>query len=478
MSVMIKSGNSGELAEVKSGSLVTALTQDPENAGIVAFMSQNDDGSVTGTQYLKSPETSGDFRLRVGVDTLYFIDTFNYAAQNTSNWIYRTSTLTTTWAGGYMTLNGGAATGTGSTSVQTYKYIPMYGASSLYVEMSIALTNTPPANWQADFGLMTMGTSAPFTPSDGVYFRITSAGIYGVMNYNTSESTTNLLISASAISLNSNKKFTIVVSEDECEFWMDDVLLGEKKVPAGVGQPFMAASQPFGMRLVHTNTAGAICQLKISDVIISQADLNVTKPWSYQMAGTGHMSYQAQNGATMGSTANMINSYNPTSGSIANATVSASFVGLGGQFAVLPTLTANTDGILCSYLNPAPTVNLTGRTLVVNGIRISGVVTTLLATSGSAPVIYLFSAAFGHTGISLATAEGATAKSARRVPLGIQTYAGNAVAGTLGQSVEINFETPIVVNPNEYFQIVAKNAGTVTTSGVITFLVTIIGYYQ
>lgn len=38
--------------------------------------------------------------------------------------------------------------------------------------------------------------------------------------------------------------------------------------------------------------------------------------------------------------------------------------------------------------------------------------------------------------------------------------------------------TPILVQPGEFIQIVAKNLGTVTTSGVITFLVGIGGYWE
>ena len=49
-----------------------ALPNTPAQVGSVRLMSENDSGTVTGTPYLRSPETSSDYRLRVGVDTLFF----------------------------------------------------------------------------------------------------------------------------------------------------------------------------------------------------------------------------------------------------------------------------------------------------------------------------------------------------------------------------------------------------------------------
>jgi hypothetical protein len=84
----------------------------------------------------------------------------------------------------------------------------------------------------------------------------------------------------------------------------------------------------------------------------------------------------------------------------------------------------------------------------------------------------------------MATAEGTsfttnpTTKAPRRVPLGFETYVVTAPVGTLGQGVTFKFDTPIVVNPGEFVAICAKNLGTVTSAGVIVFLVTPDCYWQ
>ena len=61
---------------------------------------QNDAGDITGAAYLKSPETSPDFRLRTGTDTALFSDTFNATTQNTNVWAYTFATLTAAQPGG------------------------------------------------------------------------------------------------------------------------------------------------------------------------------------------------------------------------------------------------------------------------------------------------------------------------------------------------------------------------------------------
>jgi hypothetical protein len=78
----------------------------------------------------------------------------------------------------------------------------------------------------------------------------------------------------------------------------------------------------------------------------------------------------------------------------------------------------------------------------------------------------------------LATTESATTKAPRRLPLGLKTFATNAAAGTLGQRIDIDLATPIPVYPGEFVQLVAKNIGTVTTTGAITFLVSFGGYWE
>jgi hypothetical protein len=82
------------------------------------MFSENDAGGITGNVYLASPETSDDFRLRVGLDTILFQDSFNATNQNTANWKHVFTTQTMVQASGFLVTNNNltATTTTGSIS--------------------------------------------------------------------------------------------------------------------------------------------------------------------------------------------------------------------------------------------------------------------------------------------------------------------------------------------------------------------------
>ena len=87
--------------------------------------------------------------------------------------------------------------------------------------------------------------------------------------------------------------------------------------------------------------------------------------------------------------------------------------------------------------------------------------------------------AFGHTGVSLQNTEtNGTSKAPRRIALGYETFATTAAAGVIGAGVYMAFNSPICVQPGEFIQLVAKNLGTVTTGGVITFQVCFDGFFE
>lgn len=77
-----------------------------------------------------------------------------------------------------------------------------------------------------------------------------------------------------------------------------------------------------------------------------------------------------------------------------------------------------------------------------------------------------------------ATTNSATNRAPRRIPLGTSVFATNAVIGTVGQPVYMSFNSPIAIQQGQYFQILAKNLGTVTSAGVITHQICVDGYWE
>ena len=200
------------------------------------------------------------------------------------------------------------------------------------------------------------------------------------------------------------------------------------------------------------------------------------------VGAAGLASAQGTQGNTQGTTALYSNSLAAGAGAAMTNTAASLGTGLGGQFSAQPTLTVGTDGIVCSFQIPQGSVTVKPQVFMCTGVKIHGAVTTAL-TGG--PVVYAYSLAYGHTAVSMATAEGTsfttnpTTKAPRRVPLGFETYAAAAAVGILGSPAGIYMPFPdgVAVNPGEFVAVCAKNLGTVTTAGVITLHVTLTGYW-
>lgn len=461
------------MAEVTADNNLKVITPTvPAQAGFVKIAGEL---SALGDPYGLLNEvvrTSAQGRMTVGQPVALFNEFFNNTAINSAIMQAPVTTMTVTVAGGTLNLNASAITTVSTVArVSTYAYFPFQADMATYTTFDALLTQPPQNNAVIEMGFGIASASA--TPTDGAFFRYTATGtLVAVVNTNGAEITSASLTVPTEGVLS---RYKIVVENDRVFFSINGAVQAVLATPNTSGFPVYAPSQPWFARVINTAIAPSLANvLKIGYICVGLQDavglnLDVGALAAYQ----GKTGLQGQTGFTVGSTALYTNSLAPGAGAaIANATAGAGALGLGGQFSVLPTLTANTDGILCSYANPVPTAAIPGRTLLVKGIKIQGMVTTILA---GGPVYYVYSACFGHTNVSLATTESATAKAPRRLPIGFESYAATAAVGTLGSAngVYMAFNNPIPVLPGEFFAIAAKNIGTVTTTGVITILVTI-----
>lgn len=472
MAVQLTDGTNNALVDATSKGQIVQNPKVVTQAGFAAMASVIDSGTVTGSVTARPAVVSIDDRVSVGLDTTLLVDAFNSTAQNTAIWKNNLTTMTLTYSGGYAFLNAGANTASGSFAVlQSYRTFALYQAAGIHFEMRGFLTQTPQTNNTVYFGLGIPGTTA--APTDGVYFQYDATGVLkAVANFNGTLSVSAALTAPSA---NASHEFVINCTDDNAEFWIDGVLQAAVALPTGAALMTLSDSATVFVQDTNTGVTGAAQGVKVAFIGLWQFDTASGKPWPHQMCGQGFMASQGQDGGVMGSTALYTNSLAAGAGAAMTNTTAALGSGLGGQFAALPTLTAATDGIVCSYQNPTPTINVTGRLLYITGVRVQGLVTTAF-TGG--PVYYAYSLAYGHTSVSMATAEAAAAKAPRRVALGYETYVVTAPVGTLGQGLYVPFNSPIVVNPGEFIALCAKNLGTVTSVGVITFLVTFDGYWE
>lgn len=445
-------------------------------AGFTTLQVENDPGSITGTRYVTPLRASEDGRLSVGVDTVLALYNFTATTQNTGDFKHAFTTMTMTQSSGFLNINPALATVSGNYAyLQSWRYFSLQGDGDLHLDAIFQISAAPTTNQILEVGLF-LGT-AGVAPADGAFFRLTSAGLIGVISYSGAETTTGTMVASPTI--NTNAKYNITVSQRSVEFWINGVLGGEINTPAANAVPYLTLNLPLCMMMRNSGTVTGGMTTKIGSVHLSQRDLHTSKPWSQQMATQGN-AYQGQEGDTMGSLAIYNNSALAAAAALTNTTAAAQFTGLGGVALVLPTLAAGTDGILFSYQNPVGSTTQPPKTLVVTGIRVDASVQVVLA---GGPLTLIIGAAYGHTAVSLATAETgsfvtATTKAPRRVPLGNLDFVVTAAAGTGAVGITTKFDSPITVNPGEFFAITMRNVGTVTTTGALALTACVDHYFE
>lgn len=476
MSGLRLEGFSGVVMEVDANrNLNVNLPVDAMQAGYVQLAGEVGNVNDPAGKVSRVARMSAQGRLAVGQAVQLFNEVFSYAAQNTALFTVPNSVMTAIFAGGYATLNANASVNANAYVIlRTHQFFTCPSDLALYVEWDMMLTVVPQANCTIDCGWMQANTTVAAT--DGVYFRYDTTGVLkAVVNLNGTEVMSGALTVTNPGVAN---KYKIVVEADEVLFYINDALQANIPNSTTYVRPTYANSQPFMVRTYNAGLAPALGNpIKVGYVFVGLQDAGgLGRTQAHNSASVGGMSHQGQSGHTMGSTALFTNNLAPGAGVAMTNTTAALGSGLGGQFSALPTLAANTDGIVCSYQVPLPTANVPGKSLYITGVHVESVVSTAL-TGG--PVVYVYSLAFGHTAVSLATAESVSTKAPRRIPLGVEAFDVSSAVGTNGSNngVITQFTSPICVQPGEFVQVVAKNIGTVTTLGVISFIVMFDGYW-
>lgn len=468
----------GNLDQV--GNVKTALTLDPQYIGGVRLFSENDSGAVTGEPSLLSPEVDADFRFRVSQDLILDDESFNYTAQNTGKHNYITTNLVNAWTAGNLTTNSSSITTVNSGSVfATYAAFPNNGTQTLSADVELAFSNQPVSNTIIEFGLGIPGSQL-VAPLDGVFMRLTSAGLIGVASNNGTETHIAFPLSngTGVWKYTPEKKYQFIIDQGtvKASFWVNDgvstTLLGEIPLPSGQGRMTMGRGLQFFIKhRIVGGAAGGILQAKVGAYNVRLGGSNLTSTISTQ-GNRIYGSYQGISGGTMGSLSTYPNSANPTAAAPSNTALTANLPsGLGGQGAVIAAAAAATDGIWGSYQVPPVSVNSGSRRLVIRGVQLD--LLNLGAAVATTATSIQFSLAYGHTAVSLATTDGAASKSPRRLPLGYATWAVGAAIGTQPQGGKLILDlgdAPVFVNPGEFVALVGKFlVGTATASQVINF---------
>jgi len=464
----------------------TDATTNPENVGSMRHFGENDGGALTGDILLKAEEVDVDYRSRSALDLMLDDHVFNTTAQDTGKHIYSNTTMTNAWTAGQVTTNSGSITTTTTgTSVSTYAYFPILGTTTLATDVEIAFSAQPQTNSFIEFGIGIIATVTT-APSDGVFFRLSSAGLQGIASFNGTETSTGIfpLSGGTGTWVYTNAKryqFICYTTPIEAQFWVNDGTgancLGTTPLPSAQSRMCLSSAGQFFLK--HRITGGAAggalqATMGAYNVRLGGPQISTT---ACTQGNRIYGSYQGLSGGTMGSLAKFGtittgNEANLTA-AVPTTTTAALSTGLGGSFWETVSLAVATDGIIMSYQVPAGTVNIPGRRLVLRGLHLSSYVQTVIV---GGPYTAEWFLAFGHTAVSLATAEAVNTKAPRRIALPFvqQVTLAQAVQTTLAQTIAFcDFgDAPVYVNPGEFIQLCTRHQGTAGTTGTVVHKVT------
>lgn len=444
-----------------------SLNQTANKSGFVSLVSEK--GILpSGTRMMKEVEASEDYRLRVGIDSLWFTDQAVGTTINTSIWTSPIGTMTVTLAQNAYILNGGNSVTAGHYALhKTWRTFPMaYKGSSVYCECTMLYTAQPTTNHSIEGGFMAVASSVA-DPTDGVFFRVRDGNLYCVCCNNSVEQSVNL---GTAPIFGVEHNLVIEVTPTTAIFWMDESPVAKFVNAASTFSIQAQAQLPFVVRQFNGGTAPAYAlQSKFSNISVSMADLDNNRLWPTCKAGMGGGSYQAPSGAAAVQTAAYANGAAPATRAVSQTTKMET--ALGGMTAFAAYAGSELDQNLFGYQVPA------GNTLIVRGLRIETAnLGAVVTTTGT---LLQWSLGIGSTADTLAGTESATVKIRRVIPLGYQTFPVSAPIGAITVPIDVNLDAPIVIHGGEWLQIIFRQpVGSATASEVYRVLAMINGYFE
>lgn len=413
-------------------------------------------------------------RLATGAQTLELFDPIDGAAINSMIWSTPAPTGAITVAQsattGLLSLNSGSVTTINTAcQISTIKQMQLINTFVPTLRMLFSVTNSPQANSTTELGFIECSGST--APTNGAFFRWSSASEFRCVNaYNSVETTSAALTAPTITTIHTAH---IVFRGTKVEYWLDEVLVAEVAAAAGQPNPTATSRLTIAARVYIGGSVPSVAPvLNLGAVILWRNDLQTNKLWPSQMVGVGRGLYQAPL-TPYAQTANHANSTSPTSASLSNTV--AGYTTLGGRWQFAALAGAVTDFALFGYQVP------TGVQMFITDFRFDSVNTG--ATVATTPTIIDVGVGLNSSAVSLATADSFTTQvyGPRRIPLGQATWVVGDLAGAAsrGTPIDFNLVTAWEVDSARFFHVIIQiYAGTATASQVIRGDCYVGGYFE
>jgi hypothetical protein len=481
----IDSGNSTPgTANVDAGyNINVTLPSNPSYIGGCIPYSQQDLGSISGVPLLTGFKTTTSGT--TVTDSLIILDehVFKEGAQYTGKHAYSQLTQTAAWSASGLLLNSASSVAASSAcNIKTYAVFPIgIEGDTIFSTVFSILSPSVILNNSFEAGGELEGATSPYAPQMGFYFRIDASGIQGIALVGVTEISTGVFLSSSAVgapvlvpTTNRAYRADVKINLGTAYYYLDGILYGKIQLTAGNS----AISSLPGLKWVTRLWTGAVApvsalQVRILGYGVYSQGSNLTKlPPNILLSYIGG-SHQGSQGQTQGSATNITNSVAPVATLPSNTALSAGLLStLGGYCAEIATTAINTDGIILAYQNPTlSTLGGTGKRIIITSITVASHILTSLVSSANTS---LWTIAFGHTLVSLASTESGSAKAPRRIGLGLQSMPANAAAGALLETIRIDFnDCPIIIDPGCFISITRRSLISAPTSGNVGHMITL-----
>jgi hypothetical protein len=458
-----------------NGNVEVNLPLVKNHSGYAVVLGENHDGAAgVSTPLRRALRVTPDGRLRVAVDQVLWEDTFNHTIVDLSAYQVNQTTATLAMTGGYMVLNSGNSVASGAVvRVQTYKNFQLSASSTLEAVFRVRFNVALQANSVVEMGLGLAATTA--TPTDGVYFKVnTAGGLVGVVNINGTESTVDLDFIPVA---GENNFYRLVQDQDRVEFYINGILYGVNIISNSAASTSNSRALPLLMRCYNSAVVSTAFRMEISDVAVIGRDLMSNRGHETARAGMEQTSYNNVRGAAAGQTANYANSAAPASATLSNT--AAGYTTLGGQFQFVAVAGAETDYALFAFQVPVPAAAGANKNLVVRGVKIDTF--NMGAAVATTAHLLQWSLGVGSTAVSLATVDAGTngGRAPRRIPLGVQSLPVATPIGGAATTIDVKFDAPLHVAAGTFCHVIVKMpVATATASQIIRGMVMINGYFE
>lgn len=467
----INGGLSGMDADVNTDAeLLIALTKVIEKAGYSVAAGEAHDGSSGVARVVRPIDVSHDYRTRIGSDCCVFSDNPGLGANVPIPSKYRTNSTVMACASGGSGLvinSGNSIAGTHYVRTSTHVVYSVLPAASLYVDVPFGVSAIPSSGQVGRVGWLKQSASSSADADAGAYFELTAGGTWqGCLMLGTGGAADSVVLTGFVPVPNKYHLGLIVVSQYSVDFYIDGVLYGSIDRPDGSPDMTALGGLPLTAYWSNTTGVGSASQLKIGKWGITYGDLQSEIGYGLRMAMSANGAFSAH-GVNGSSIIGITNSAAPASATLSNT--AAGYTVVDGPFQWAAVAGAETDYDLFAYQVPDSSPTQVGKNLLVSGARVS-LRNTGAANSATVPTTVEFYYACGSTGVSLATADSATAgtRAPRRLYLGQISIPVNAVVGQPGDR-EISVQFPeMITEPGNFSQIIARVvSGAATASQII-----------